>query len=137
MDDFIPSIKVTFYIVGDEFDFDEVTSRIGVHPTSTRKKAEFPPQSIAAGVAQTIWAMEVKEEHCIAICFLFERLLNVLAPKKNLITSVCEDYNLEASFEVIIHMKDGDSPEVVLPREVIAFAASINAEISFDLYCYE
>lgn len=137
MSDFIPRIEVTFYIMADEFDLNEVTCRLGVTPTETRTKDSYPHQSIAAGVAHTEWSIDLVEENCIAVSFLFEKLLNVLSGKEKLITQVCDDFNLEAGFVVVIHMKDGDSPEVILPREVVAFAAAINAEIGFDLYCYE
>lgn len=133
MNDFVPSIKVTFYLSADEFDLDEVTQKIGIIPTIARKKDSFPPTALAC----TIWALSIKEERCKAICFLFEELLNMLRPKEKLITDICKDYNIEASFEVVIHMQDGDGPEIVLPREVISFAATINAEIGFDIYCYE
>jgi hypothetical protein len=137
MNDFIPSIKVMFCVVADEFDIDQVTRRMGLIPTETRTKDCFPPQSIIAGVASTLWVMEVKEEHCWGVRSLFEEMLDILRGKEVLIKEICDDYSLEVNFEVVIHMKDGDSPEVVLPREVVSFAAAINAEIGFDIYCYE
>ena len=137
MNDFIPSIKITLYLSAEEFDLDEVTNRLEITPTETRLKNNFPPQSIAADVARTLWCIDIKEENCIAVSILFEKLLNILDGKSEIIRAVCNDYNLETAFEVVIHMKDGDSPEVILPREVISFASAINAEIGFDLYCYE
>jgi hypothetical protein len=133
----IPSIKVIFCLFADEFDIDDVTRKLGIIPTDTRTRDSFPSQSIAAGVAKTEWCLEIKEENCIAVAILFEKMLEILREKETLINEICDDYNLESSFVVVIHMQDGDSPEVVLPREVISFAAAISAEIGFDLYCYE
>jgi hypothetical protein len=137
MDDFVPSVKVIFCMAADEFDLDTVTRRIKITPTETRKRESFPPQSIEAGVAKTEWSIEMCEENCTDVAIPFERMLSILAAKSKTIRTVCCDYNLEACFVVVIHMKDGNSPEVVLSREIVAFAASINAEIGFDLYCYE
>ena len=137
MDDFIPSIKVAFYISADKFDIDEVTRKVGINPTGTRTNADFPEQSIAAGVAKTIWWFEVEEENCIAVSILFKKLLIILDSKSKIINAICNDYGLETGFEVVIHCQDGNNPELVLTREIVAFAASINAEIGFDLYCYE
>jgi len=137
MKSFIPSIKVALYLIADEFDLDRVTEMIGVIPTETRTRESFPPQSIAAGVAKSEWSVEIIQENCIAVSTLFEELLMVLKGKEGIIRLVCEDFSIEAGFLVVIHMKDGDSPEVILPREVISFAAAIRAEIGFDIYCYE
>ena len=133
MDDFVPSIKVTFYLTGDEFSLEKATKMIGVIPTETRTKDDWPP----GGLVCTLWCIEIKEEYCIAISILFERLLDILDGKTKILNNLCKEYNLKTSFEVVIHMKDGDSPEVVLPRKVVSFAAAIDAEIDFDLYCYE
>jgi hypothetical protein len=131
--DFIPSINVYFCITANEFDLDEVTRKIGVIPTKTRTKSNFPPQ----GLACTGWVLETGHENCLAVDIQFKKILKMLEGKANIIKTVCGEYNLEASFTVSIHMMHGERPEMVLPREVISFAAAINAEIGFDLYCYE
>jgi len=131
--DFIPSIKVTFYITADEFDLDEVTHRLRITPTKTRTKDSFSPQVSA----YTVWALEIKEGNCIAVSIVFEKLLTILQDKEEIINRICSDYSTKTGFEVVIHAQDGDLPEIVLPREVVSFAAAINAEIGFDLYCYE
>jgi len=134
---FIPSIKVALYLIADEFDLDRVTEMIGVIPTETRTRESFPRQSISAGIAKSEWSVEIMQENCIAVSTLFEELLMVLKGKEDIIRRVCEDFCIDTGFLVVIHMKDGDSPEVILPREVISFAAAIRAEIGFDIYCYE
>jgi len=131
--DFIPSINVYFYITADEFDLSEVTRKLGVMPTSTRTKDDFPPQ----GLACTEWVLETGREDCIAVSIQFEKMLQMLDGKANVIKNVCNEYNLETGFVVAIHMMHGERPEILLPPEVISFAASINADIGFDLYCYE
>ena len=53
------------------------------------------------------------------------------------IVRLCEEFDAEASLEIVIHMQSGDSPEVRLFSAQLLFAAAIGAEIGFDLYCYE
>ena len=137
MNDFMPSIKVTLYLGADEVDLDVVTQRLGIVPTETRTKDSFPLQSIITGFAKNIWSIGIIEENCIAVSIPFERMLEILKGKEAQINGLRNEYGFDASFVVVIHMKDGDSPEVVLPREVITFTAAIDAEIGFDLYCYE
>ena len=136
MDDFIPSIKVKFFITGDDFDLDEVTNRVGINPTRARTKDSFPPQTIQAGFACNEWLIETTEENCLAVAIKFEEMLSMLKGKTENIKSLCDDYNLETGFVIVIHMVGEDNPEMILPREVISFAASMNADIAFDMYVY-
>ena len=61
----VPSVKAIFYITSskNEFDLGEVSRRLGVTPTRTRRKADFPPQA----PAQTSWSLEVKEENAFSV----------------------------------------------------------------------
>jgi len=133
----IPSIKVSFNLIGEDFDFDVVTTKIGVNPTRTKAKSDCRPQTIAAGFAHSSWSIDIKEENCIAVSHLFRKMLETLNGKSEIIKNICDEYNIEAGFVVVIHMKDGDRPEMVLPREVVSFAGAINAEIGFDIYWYD
>ncbi len=136
----VPSVKAFFYITSskNEFDLGEVSRRLGVTPTRTRRKADFPPQA----PAQTSWSLEVKEENAFSVGAVLDKLIRRLAGDYPLeaakkIVRLCEEFDAEASLEIVIHMRNGDSPEVRLFSAQLLFAAAIGAEIDFDLYCYE
>ena len=136
----VPSVKAIFYITSskNEFDLGEVSRRLGVSPTKTRRKADFPPQA----PAQTSWSLEVKEENAFSVGAVLDKLIRRLAGDYPLeaakkIVRLCEEFDAEASLEIVIHMRNGDSPEVRLFSAQLLFAAAIGAEIGFDLYCYE
>ena len=136
----MPVIQTTFSISasGGELDLEEVSRRLGVSPTRTRRKADFPPQA----PAQTSWSLEVKEENAFSVGAVLDKLIRRLAGDYPLeaskkIVRLCEEFDAEASLEIVIHMRNGDSPEVRLFSAQLLFAAAIGAEIDFDLYCYE
>ena len=136
----VPSVKAIFYITSskNEFDLGEVSRRLGVTPTRTRRKADFPPQA----PAQTSWSLAVKEENASSAGAVLDKLIRRLAGDYPLeaakkIVRLCEEFDAEASLEIVIHMQSGDSPEVRLFSAQLLFAAAIGAEIGFDLYCYE
>ena len=115
----VPSVKAIFYITSskNEFDLGEVSRRLGVTPTRTRRKADSPPQT----PAQTSWSLEVKEENA------FENVEKLC--------TLCSYLAASPRFEIVIHMQSGDGPEVVLSPKQVLFAAAIGAEIDFDLHC--
>jgi len=133
MIDFIPSIKIKFYFAGYEFDLDQVTSRLGIVPDVARTRDDWPTKHYV----ETIWAIEIEEYNCIAISLLFEKLLAIIKSKGAIIRDICSDCDAEVGFVIVAHYQDGSKPELTLTREIISFAASINAEIGFDIYCYE
>jgi len=131
--DRLTEMKISFYFAGDLFDLNYVTSRMGITPTETRTKDSFPP----TGLAHTEWSIEFCQEKCKAVSILFKMLIDLLGGKEDIIRSICNEHDIEAGFVIVIHMENANGPEILLPREAVSFAASINAEIGFDLYCYE
>ena len=126
----IPKIRIDFWITGDLFEPREVSEILQIEPTKIRRKEEYPlPQT-----ALTSWKLSTKKEECKAVCWQFEKLIKLLKGKEKLIIGMCEQYKLTASFTVVVEMEAGDSPELVLTKDIILFIAAINAEVGFDLY---
>ena len=129
----LPTIKTTLCLSADLFDLDLITEKMGIKPTKTRTKDSFP----SYGLPHTVWTIEVFEKECWAISAPLEKLFKILEGKAKTIKFLCEEYELEAIIVITIHMNHGERPEMDIPREFISFAGFINAEIGFDLYCYE
>ena len=130
--DNMPRISVSFCLSADLFDLDYVTKTLGIQPTAARTRDSFRIKE----VAHTEWYIAIVKENCFAVSIPFGEMVHLLENKIEAINRLRSELNLEVIFVIVIHMKDGDGPEVVLPREIVSFAASINAEIAFDLYCY-
>jgi len=125
-------VMVEFYMVGDEFDVDIVSSLLQIKPTETRQKEDFPIKEFA----KVEWSISTNYQESKAISCQFERLLAQLSSKHEIINKIKSTYNLECGFNVVIKIINDEQPEMVLTRECINFASKINAEIGFDLYYY-
>lgn len=130
----IPTIIVYFCIYADYFDLAEVTRRLGITPARAREKSEWPQVSIDLGIAANEWIFEVTEKQSLAVEMPFKKMIAILGQKTDTIQELIQEYGLETGFGVIIHGEAGELPEMQLPEDIIAFAASINASISFDMY---
>lgn len=126
----LPKIQVSFFFTGDEFDIDYVTKKMNITPSSTSEKKDFPVKAFA----HTEWVLETQKESSRVVSWQFEKLIKLLEGKESLINQLCIDYGMEAGFVVCVFMELGDAPEIVLTRDIISFAASINAEVGFDFY---
>jgi len=127
-----PVISISFFFTGDYFDLDKVSSAMNIIPTETRISDSFK----ITYFAHTEWSIEIIETDCRAVSVVFEKLIDLLKDKKEIIRDICSK-NIEVGFTVVIHQKKEDSLEIVLSREIINFSASIEAEIGFDLYYYD
>lgn len=126
----LPQIRVSFFFSGDEFDIEDITKKMNLTSTKTRKKKDFPINEFA----HTEWILDTEKESCKAVSLQFEKLIKLLNGKEIVIKQICNDYNIMAEFLIDIWMENGDKPEIILTKEIISFLASINAEVSFDLF---
>jgi hypothetical protein len=126
----LPQVRVSFFLVGDEFNLDNVTKKMNIMPTDTREKKDCPVKQFA----YTTWSLRTEKDSCKAVSVQFERIMKLLLGKEKIINEICNTYNSNVIFEIGIFMENGDRPEMVLTKEIILFLASINAEVGFDLY---
>ncbi len=129
--DILPQIKSSFFFSGvTDFNFDDVTAKMDIIPTETRKKEDFPIKELA----NPFWALDTEKESCKAVSIQLEKLIKLLIGKELLIKEICNKYDIQAGFLINIWMENGDKPEMLLTKEIISFISSIDAEIGFDLY---
>jgi hypothetical protein len=126
----LPKIRVEFYFMGDTFSISDVTKEMELTPALAREKSDFPIKEIA----QTIWMIRTDKESCKVVSWQFEKLKKNLIGKEKTIKQICHKYNIKVGFSIKVWMENGYKPEMLLTQEIIAFLASINAEVGFDLY---
>jgi len=139
----LPKVKVAFILEGKDFDVDKITERLKVPPTSVRSKNDWPdaiknlPENYPDNLKPRVnWILETEKEICDSVQKQFEKITKKLVGKEEIIKNLCLQYNLETGFTIVIDMEEMNRPELFLTKEIISFAASINAEIGFDLYIY-
>ena len=138
-----PKINVTFCLVGKEADLSDISKCLNLVPSRTRTPDDWPeaiknPKTKLPDYLQPrySWVFDMKYEICNAVRLQFEKMHAILNGKVEIINKLKEKYTLEASFEIGIHAQHDqcNMPEVFLTHEIIAFAASIGADIGFDMY---
>ena len=108
-----------------------------MEPTESKRKADCKPFWIANGLAKAEWIYTAVEDNCDDISIPSMNLYNILNDKAEIINELCSKYGLIVTFSVIISLKLGNTPLAKMSKEFISFLAKINAEIGFDLYCYD
>ena len=138
-----PEIAVTFCLTGKEVDLNEISERLDLIPDKSKTpddstEAIKNPKTELPDYLEPcyLWEYTVPYEVCNDVSVRFEEMLMILKDKENNINDLKEKFKLEVSFTVGIqaHHDPGNMPAVYLTEEIIAFAASIGADIGFDMY---
>lgn len=128
----LPQIEVAFILSSDEDYIEKISVTLDITPSKTRKRNDFKFQELASNE----WWLTSGKKHSRAIDYQFVKVIEQLKDKEIKIKELVEKYNVKSRFNVSIHAKDGDGPEVFLTKEVVSFVAKIDAEILFSLYYY-
>jgi len=130
----LPKVKVKFYLGGNNVPLDRLTKQLGITPSISRKKEDWPKPSIEAGIAEDVWGFWQNEVESKAIGIQFDEFQQLLVPKKVEIINLMREYHLSCAVTIVIKSEDNDYPELVLSPENVRFLGDIGAEIGFDLY---
>jgi hypothetical protein len=139
-----PMIKTSFTMEGPSgvaIDLDEITKCLVLEPTKIRTLNDWPeaiknpktelPDDLRP---RCCWTVELDYEDCLSVCSQFEKMLDILCNKVNVIKTLKDIYGLKTHFEIVISAHHDRMPEMFLTSEIIAFIASIDAEVGVDTY---
>ncbi|MEJ2141222.1 MAG: DUF4279 domain-containing protein [Gammaproteobacteria bacterium] len=129
--------RAYFSLVGYHFNPDDITSLIGLEPTSTndagaRGTLDKPVISSWEFSTETITS-ETQEMDIYKL--LDDEILKKIEPAKDKIIEVCKNLNLSPRIGIVLTLsidKDETTPDVGFGARVIKFCAEIGAFINID-----
>ena len=124
--------EVYFGLYGEDFDPNEITTIIGIEPTSAQRKGNPIPKS-------TSWKLSVGkiESDLIDVYEMSSKLIEKLKPHKTKIISAISKHQLQAVLQVVLWVSSDDSvptPAIGFEADSINFISSIGASIDIDTY---
>jgi len=127
-------VMVCFCLVSNDCSTDIMTTSIRIEPTKVWVKESFRLPEHAGNK----WLLSSGYQVSKGISDQFEQLIVKLADEVDAINLLRSQYkDLSCFFEVVIQAFEQQLPEMILSRSCISFAASLDAEIGFDMYIYE
>jgi hypothetical protein len=126
---------VYFSLFGDEFPLEDVTEKLEVTPTETYKKGDLiPNRSTACYRKETSWDLGTGYQVSLNVNNQLQQIINKLHNKSSIINEIKEAYSVECKFFIVVKIEQGKTPALFLDKDIIKFAASIEAEFDADLY---
>jgi len=125
--------EVYFALYGSEFDPEEATRRIGIEPTSIKRKGEPRTRK------HSFWQISSGriEGDIIDVYQMSSALVAQLAPFAEKIASTRQALGLEGVLEVVLWISTDESkstPAIGFDHEVISFLQKVGATIDVDTY---
>lgn len=125
---------VEFCVLGDEFNPEEVTSKLLIEPSEQYLKGSRSARNIER--KETCWSINTGYIETLFVSEVLDILLDKLATKKEVILELKNQMNLICKFFVVLNIEDNIKPAIYLDKKVIEFANFVGAEFDFDLYIF-
>lgn len=128
-------VMVYFSLYGDEFPLDGVTEKLEVIPTETYKKGDLIPNlSTVRYRKETSWELGTGYQVSVDVNNQLRQIIDKLQNKSSIIKEIKDAYSVECKFSIVIIIEEGNTPALYLNKDIIKFAATIEAEFDVDLY---
>lgn len=125
------TVMAYFKLYGENFDPEEITNKLLIQPTETGKKGERGKYMI---LKKSYWEVSTDYEVSLDINDQLRKIVNLLKDKKDVIVDLQNSLGLECKFQLVIMIRNEQTPACYLEKEMIHFASSINAFFDFDMY---
>lgn len=124
--------EVYFALYGDEFDPQEVTSIVGIAPSSVHRKK-------GRSLGRSMWKLSAGklEADVIDVYDMTSALVDRLRPRGRQIIAAKQRFSMEAVLQVVLRITTDETvstPAIGFSREVIEFLSSVGASIDVDTY---
>lgn len=132
------NVKVEFDIGSQDDIFvpSNATEILGIKPKRTGIKGEIIRQTERGNILckYTFWRIETDYEESYDIKFQINKIMSVLATKKEQLQKLKRIYKVNYHFCVVIKIENHETPAVWLSKSFIHFLSSIDASVDFDIY---
>ena len=129
------NIKVEFRIIGDDYSPDEITSKIGIIPSSKFQKGDkYVRNKKEAIYKYSCWTISTDYEESFDVSLQIDKIISILYPQKNSLVKLKNQYKIEYMLEAVINIENGETPGMYIKSDIIKFLNDIHAELDLDLY---
>ena len=130
------SLHAEFVLLGEGFDPDEVTRRLGLMPTKTWLRGDSMSTEVQRR-KQTGWKLSTNEVESHDLAKEVSSLVASLSPVSAEVVRVQRDMNLEAIVLGVVYMKGAQGPGMEFDRELLDGIAALGAQLRISVYAIE
>jgi hypothetical protein len=123
---------VDFSIIGDEFDPNLITEKLGLEPTEQYIKGEKNDRNFKK--QETCWSISTGYNETLYVSELIDEIISKFCGKEEILIQLKQTLNLSFKFFIVIRIENNIKPAIYLDKKIVKFANILEAEFDFDLY---
>jgi hypothetical protein len=127
-------IKISFKLAGKDIGFDDITNKMKLTPTVTKKEADYPDIVKDADIRKDLWIFSTCYNESLLVAEEIEKILHTIFDKIEVINELKKKHNMTST--LIISIQANTKPYPLIPLRCIEFAYKTNTEIEFNPYYY-
>jgi hypothetical protein len=135
-----PEISASFGIEGVDLDLEAFTKAIGIQPTETRTKEQWPKirfemidKLAIEDKPRALWWYTVSRNNCFEADIVLREIVSVLKDKIKIIQDFCNPPYIYTDFVLRARAYDMSKPDIVISANVSKFLSEINSELLLDI----
>jgi len=129
-------VKVEFCIVGDNFVPSEITKLLRICPTEVYCKDDKflggQEKNIPMIRKECCWCLETEYIDTIDVDAEIRKVYNILRDKTEVLKEIRNRFSVMYKFIIVIYLDN--NPILSIKRDIVKFAAEIDADFDFDTY---
>jgi hypothetical protein len=130
--DGLPSVWLSFDLVGGPFDPDVISARLGVAPSSQHRTGD--PIHLGRGRRRhDRWRVTVGPKGTLEIGEMIDELRRRLQPATSALQEVCAEFGLRPLIICAVEPTSSKTPNILFPSAFVRWAAEIRCGISVDV----
>lgn len=129
------SLKIYFRMMGENYDVNEITERLGIKPSQTWKEGDLI-RNTGRRRTYTAWIYSTDTVETLDLNMLIKEITGVFLPVKDEIIELKKLYDLDISIDFVISIRRKQPPAVYFKEDFIEFVAKIEARMDLDTYVY-
>lgn len=127
-------MKAYLTLIGDEFNFEDVSKQIGMSADSTRSPSEILKNGHRFG--HTEWGIETEQEEREELEPLLRKLFARLPCSPQRLFEIAQKCCAEWHILIWLTTYGNECPILCFPVDIIQFMAEIHAQMGFDNYIF-
>lgn len=127
------NVRAEFIVVGDGFNPEMVTEKLGIQPTQYWNKGD--ETNIPNVVKKdTCWVSSTATAESFDINNQLSQVVELLKDKRTVLQALRSNYHIEYLFMIVVEVSNNETPAIYFETEILEFASDIGAELHLDIY---
>jgi hypothetical protein len=125
-------VKAEFFVTSKTLSSRELAEKITIPYMVIGDKNDILKNGNMRG--ETFWEISTEYEYSTDINEQIKKIIYKIKQCKESLIEIVKEGSGNCCFCIVIHIENGETPSMVLDKDMISIAFELNAEIEFDTY---